>query len=94
MDSDLAILPGYEQINDIELTLHAELDHKTFPFELLLNLRPGTILQLGRATGENVDVYAGDVLIGSGEILIVDSTLAIRIADLKGKPSAGAKLIA
>jgi hypothetical protein len=45
------------------------------------------VLQLGRPTGENVEIYAEDVLLGSGEILIVESTLAIRIADLREKPS-------
>ena len=87
MNPDSPVLAGYEFIDDIEITLHAELDHKIFPFERLVNLRVGSILQLGRPTGENVDLYAENVLLGSGEILIVDSTLAIRIADLKDKPS-------
>jgi hypothetical protein len=34
-----------------------------------------------------VDLYAENVLLGSGEILIIDSTLAVRIADLKNKPT-------
>jgi hypothetical protein len=34
-----------------------------------------------------VDLYAENVLLGSGEILIVDSTLAVRIADLRNKPT-------
>lgn len=87
MKPELASLPGYEPIDDITITLHAELDHKTFTFEQLVNMNVGSILQLGRPTGENVDLYAEDVLLGSGEILIVDSTLAVRIADLRDKPS-------
>ena len=82
-----AVLAGYELINDVEITLHAELDHKTFSFEQMVNLRVGSILELGRPTGENVDLYAGDVLLGTGEILIVESTLAIRLADLRNNPS-------
>jgi flagellar motor switch/type III secretory pathway protein FliN len=78
-------LPGYESIDDISITLHAELDHKTVSFEQLVNLSVGSVLQLGRPTGENVDLYAEDVLLGSGEILIVDSTLAVRIADLRDR---------
>ena len=87
MKQDLASLPGYESIEDIPITLHAELDHKTFTFEQLLNLNVGSILQLGRPTGENVDLYAEDVLLCSGEILIVDSTLAVRIADFRERPT-------
>ncbi len=74
-------------IDDVEIHLHAELDHKTFSFAELVNLNVGSLLQLGRPTGENVDIYAEDVLLGSGEILIVDTTLAVRIADLRDRPS-------
>jgi flagellar motor switch protein FliN len=86
-DTESAVLAGYELLGDVEITLHAELDHKVLAFEKLLNLHVGSILELSRPTGENVDVYAGDVLLGTGEILIVDSMLAIRIADLKDKSS-------
>lgn len=87
MKSDPASLPGYEVIEDVKITLHAELDHKTVRFEQLVNLNIGSVLELGRPTGENVDIYAEGVLLGSGEILTIDSTLAVRIADLQDKPS-------
>ncbi len=83
-NSDAAVPAAYEHLADVELILHAELDQKMLTFEQLLNLQVGGIVLLGRATGENVDVYAGEVLLGSGEILIVDSMLAIRIAELRG----------
>jgi flagellar motor switch protein FliN/FliY len=87
MKNEKASLSGYESIDDISINLHAELDHKTFSFAELVNLNVGSLLQLGRPTGENVDLYAEEVLLGSGEILIVDTTLAVRIADLRDKPS-------
>ncbi len=87
MPSEAPALPGFEPIEDLAILLQAELDHKTFTFEQLVNLDVGCVLQLGRPTGENVDLYAEDVLLGSGEILIVDSTLAVRIADLRNSPA-------
>jgi flagellar motor switch/type III secretory pathway protein FliN len=65
--------------------LRAELDQRTISFPALLGLEIGSILQLTRPTGENVDLYAGDVQIGCGEILVIDSNLAVRKADLGGK---------
>lgn len=91
INSELAVLEGYERIDDVEITMHAELDHKTIPFGTLLNLQAGGVLEFGRPTGENVDVYAEDILLGTGEILIVESTLAIRIADLRSYASDAAK---
>jgi flagellar motor switch/type III secretory pathway protein FliN len=72
-------------IEDVKIMLRAELDQRTISFPALLGLEVGSILQLTRPTGENVDLYAGDVLIGCGEILVIDSNLAVRMADLGGK---------
>jgi flagellar motor switch protein FliN len=77
--------PNFQFVEDVKVTLRAELDQRTISFPALLGLEVGSILQLTRPTGENVDLYAGDVLIGCGEILIIDSNLAVRMADLGGK---------
>jgi flagellar motor switch protein FliN/FliY len=77
--------PNFQVIEEVKITLRAELDQRTISFPALLGLEVGSILQLTRPTGENVDLYAGDVLIGCGEILVIDSNLAVRMADLGGK---------
>ena len=42
-----------------------------------------------RSTGENIDIYAGEVLLGWGEVLMMDGAMAVRLADLRnaGVPS-------
>ena len=80
------ILESLRSIGDVPLTLRAELDQRTISFQELLELRPGSLLVLSRPTGENIDLYAGDVMIGSGEILVVDTTMAVRIADVRDRP--------
>jgi flagellar motor switch protein FliN/FliY len=80
---ELPSLPGYESIDDVSLHLHVELGNKNVLFEHLVSLTVGSILQLDRPTGENVDLYIGDVLLGSAEILVVETTLAVRIAELR-----------
>jgi len=72
----------FSSIGEVWLDLRAELGNRFVPFSELLGLELGSILPVGRATGENVDLFAGDVRLGSGEILIVDTALAIRLADL------------
>jgi flagellar motor switch/type III secretory pathway protein FliN len=76
---------NFEMVEDVKIALRAELDQRTISFLALLGLEVDSILQLTRPTGENVDLYAGDVLIGCGEILVIDSNLAVRMADLGGK---------
>jgi flagellar motor switch/type III secretory pathway protein FliN len=77
--------PNFQVVEDVKIMLRAELDQRTISFPALLGLEIGSILQLTRPTGENVDLYAGDVQIGCGEILVIDSNLAVRMADLGGK---------
>jgi flagellar motor switch protein FliN/FliY len=79
--SEQGIEPDFQIVEDVTIELRAELDKRTTTFGELLNLDVGSILQLSRSTGDNVDLFAGEVLIACGEILVIDSTLAVRVAD-------------
>jgi flagellar motor switch protein FliN len=78
-------LEDFKKIEDIPLTLSAELDRRRVSVRELLELGPDSLLTLSRATGENIDIYVGEVLLASAEILVVDARLAVRIADLRDK---------
>jgi flagellar motor switch protein FliN/FliY len=75
--------PDFQMVEDVNVTLRAELDQRTISFPELLGLEAGSILDLTRPTGENVDLYAGKVLIGYGEILVIEQSLAVRVAELR-----------
>ena len=72
-----------ESLGDISVAVRAELDQTTFTLDELLAIEPGGLLPLSRPTGENVDLYAEEVLIGWGEVLLMDGSFAIRIASLR-----------
>ena len=86
--TDTYNLADYAMLSNVEIGILAELDHRKISFRELLVLDAGSILILGRAVGENIDVYVDRVLIGNGEIMVVDENLAVRLADLRDKPSA------
>jgi flagellar motor switch protein FliN/FliY len=73
---------NFQIVENVKIVISAELDSRTIGFPELMRLEPGSILELRRPTGENVDLYAGKVLLGNGEILVVESNLAVRVADL------------
>ena len=75
-------MADFKIVESVKIVIRAELDHRTISFPDLMKLEPGSILELNRPTGENVDLYAEKVLLGNGEILVVESNLAVRIADL------------
>jgi flagellar motor switch protein FliN/FliY len=76
-------IPDFQIVEDVNLTLRAELDQRTISFPELVGLEVDSILHLTRPTGENVDLYAGNVLIGYGEILVIEQSLAVRVAELR-----------
>ncbi len=78
-------LARYQLIADVELDLLAELDRRMISAEELIRLKEGDVITFGRPAGENISLFAGDVLLGSAEILVVDERLAVRVADLRDK---------
>jgi flagellar motor switch protein FliN/FliY len=72
-----------ESLGGISVAVRAELDQTTFTLDELLAIEPGGLLPLARPTGENIDLYAEEVLIGWGEVLLMDGNFAIRIARLR-----------
>ena len=47
----------------------------------VLELEEGSIIQTSRSAGENIDIYIGGLLCGSGEIVVTENTLGVRITD-------------
>ena len=83
------LLEQIEKCGDVIIEVRAELDRTAFTVLELLGLEPGSLLEFSRSTGENIDIYAGEVLLGWGEVLMMDGAMAVRLADLRnaGVPS-------
>jgi flagellar motor switch protein FliN/FliY len=47
----------------------------------VLVLEEGSIIKTERSAGENIDIYIGGLLGGSGEIVVVENTIGVRITD-------------
>jgi flagellar motor switch/type III secretory pathway protein FliN len=85
---DFISLESYALIMDVDVGIYAELDQRIVSFGELVSLDIDSLLPLSRSSGENIDLYVDEVLLGNGEILVVDGKLAVRVADLRDKPSA------
>ena len=80
-------LEAYRSMRGIDVTITAELGRRLISVGELLRLQVDDVLVLARPTGENVDLYAGDVLLGNAEILGTNEKLAIRVAELLEQPA-------
>ena len=77
---------------DVPVPLEVRLGCRPITLEAIANLEPGSIVPLDRAAGETFDVFIGDLLLATAEVVIVDGALAIRVTDLSltGAPASGA----
>jgi flagellar motor switch protein FliN/FliY len=70
-------------LGDIPIEIEVELDRRVMTTREVLQLEEGSILSTMRSAGENIDIYIGGVLCGSGEIVVIESTLGVRITDFR-----------
>lgn len=67
---------------DVDMTLTAQIGRTTLPVRQVLDLVPGTVLELDRAAGSPADVMVNGRLIARGEIVVVDEAYGVRITEI------------
>ena len=68
---------------DVLVEIEIELDRKVMTGSEVLCLDEGSVIETERSAGENIDIYIGGVLCGSGEIVVIENTLGVRITDFR-----------
>lgn len=66
---------------DLPLEIAVELDRKVMSVRNILALESGAVVKLTRSAGENIDIYVGGALTAFGEIVIIETTIGVRITD-------------
>ena len=77
----MTALEEIQHLSDIPMEVEVELDRKKMTLREILALQEGSVIKMPRSAGENIDLFAGGALIGSGEVVIVEDTVAVRITD-------------
>jgi flagellar motor switch protein FliN/FliY len=68
---------------EIPISIEVELDRRIMRTREVLQLEEGSVITTLRSAGENIDIYIGGVLCGSGEIVVVENALGVRITDFR-----------
>lgn len=71
-----------ELILDIPLDVRVELGQVKMLVTDLLQLGQGSVIDLKKPVGEQLDIYIGDKLIARGEVVVADEKLGIRVTDI------------
>ena len=71
-----------EVLQGVEMALTVELGRTRMMVRDLLGLRVGSIIELDRQVGSNVDVLVNGTLLAKGEVVVVDDEMGVRITDI------------
>lgn len=78
-----AATPGnINMLLDIQLQVAIELGRTEMSIKRILELGPGSIIELDRMAGEPVDLLVNGKVVAKGEVVVVDENFGIRIISL------------
>jgi flagellar motor switch protein FliN/FliY len=72
-------------IADVPMSVDIELDRHIMTLREILELEVGMVIRMTRSAGENIDVLVGSVVLGYGEIVIIEDTVGVRMTDFGGE---------
>ena len=66
---------------DIPVQVEVELGRRIMTIAQILELGPDSVIRMQRSAGDNIDILVGGTMIGSGEIVIIEDAVGVRITD-------------
>jgi flagellar motor switch protein FliN/FliY len=67
---------------DIPLKVTVELGRTKRQIKDILDLSPGSIIELDKLAGEPVDILVNNKLIAKGEVVVIDENFGVRVTDI------------
>src|ERR1700756_3041701 len=71
-----------EAVFDVPVQVSAVLGRGRMEVGELLNLGPGTVLELDRKVGESIDIYVNNRLVARGEVVLVEDKLGVTMTEI------------
>ena len=67
---------------DVPVSVQAVIGRTTIEVAKLLELGPGSVLELDRRVGEAIDIYVNSRLVARGEVVVVDDRLGVTMTEI------------
>ena len=71
-----------EAVFDVPVQVSAVLGRSRMDVAELLQLGPGTVLELDRKVGEPIDIYVNNRLVARGEVVLVEDKLGVTMTEI------------
>ena len=76
------MIDNYSGLLDMEINFKAELGSTKISIAEILKFEKGTVIDLQKPAGESVEVFVNNRIIGKGEVMVYEKSLAIRINEI------------
>ncbi|MBE6182763.1 flagellar motor switch phosphatase FliY [Heyndrickxia ginsengihumi] len=78
-------MKNLDMLLDIPLQVTVELGRTTKTVKEILEMGPGSIIELDKLAGEPVDILVNNQLIAIGEVVVIDENFGVRVTDIVSK---------
>ncbi|GAB4334256.1 MAG: hypothetical protein Kow0010_21190 [Dehalococcoidia bacterium] len=75
----------------LEMNVSVELGRTELTVAEVLDLGPGSVIELNRLAGEPVDILVNDRVIARGEVVVVDENFGVRVVEVVRRSSRNGK---
>lgn len=79
---DLDSGTGLGRVRDIPLEVTVELGRTRLLIRDIMDLAPGSIIELDKIAGEPVDLFANGLLVARGEVIVIDDNFGVRVTEI------------
>lgn len=85
MSNALETPPNLAILLDIPIQVTVELGSCNLSMKEVLQLAPGSVVQLDKVANAPVDLYVNEKLFARGEVVVVDEQYGIKVTEIIGK---------
>jgi flagellar motor switch protein FliN/FliY len=71
-----------DRVLDVPIQVRVELGRRSMSIGDLLDLSPGQIVPFDRLADGLMDVYAVDVIVAHGQVVVIDEEFGVRVTEL------------
>lgn len=75
---------GLDIVLDVKVKVTVQLGSCQLPMREVLELAPGSVVQLNQHASDPVGLYVNDKLVAYGEVVVVEDSFGIKITELVG----------
>lgn len=73
---------NFDLLLDVTVTISAEMGQKSLPLERILQLKPGSVVELEKPADEPIDLLVNGKPIARGEVVVVDDHFGVRVVEI------------